>query len=56
MVQCLDWGLALGPCMLFSALAGCLVSGLAVAGVAVAVARVPIFGGRGRFSAGPLAA
>ena len=28
-------GVALGPCVLFSVLVGCLVGGLAVAGVAV---------------------
>ena len=50
-------GLALDPCVLFSVLAGCLVSGLAVAGVGGCGCRrvLLIFGGGGRLLAGLLA-
>ena len=50
-------GLALGPCVLFSVLVGCLVSGLAVAGVGGCGCRcvLLIFGGGGRLLAGLLA-
>ena len=53
-------GLALDPCVLFSVwlLVGCLVSGLAVAGVGGCGRRrvLLIFGGGGRLLAGLLAA
>ena len=50
--------MALGPCPLFLVLAGCLVSGLAVAGVGGCGCQCVLinFGGGGRLLAGLLAA